>query len=317
MAGPLTGRRLLLLKGRDGDLVGRLAELGVLADWQVLLADSLAAACSLQQQDPCDVVLIEDASSGAGDPEQLVPLIVSSQAPVVVLADRAAEVIQSSPETAPQHWLPRQLIVAHPRLLTVVLQQAAHLGELQKQLRSRDLALQDCQQQVNRLVEMLSPDFLAESPSPWFTQRHMMERLYEEVTRSQRHGDALAVVLGEMTDSSRQPVGPLEPTHLAGWTAARIGQSKRRCDVAGQYGPRGFMLLLPHTGNQGAADCCRRLQPILEHPAELPSGAQGPLQVRFGIATFSTHVSTATSLLGRAEERLELARTSTADCFAL
>jgi PleD family two-component response regulator len=31
----------------------------------------------------------------------------------------------------------------------------------------------------------------------WFSQRHMMERLEEEVARADRHGTPLSVILGE------------------------------------------------------------------------------------------------------------------------
>ena len=41
-------------------------------------------------------------------------------------------------------------------------------------------------------------------------------------------------------------------------------RSKRRCDVAGQYGPQGFMLLLPQTPPEGAVHFCRRLQGLLD-----------------------------------------------------
>jgi len=147
-----------------------------------------------------------------------------------------------------------------------------------------------------------------ETRATWFSQRHMMERLYEEVMRSQRHGDPLTVVLAELSDGPRQPVSDLPSDELAGWTARRVGKHKRRCDVGGQYGPHGFMLLLPHTTDQGAVNCCRRLRPLLENSEELPGGAAASLQVSFGSATYSTGTATVKSLLGRAEEQLEQAR---------
>jgi hypothetical protein len=317
VAGLLRERSLLLLPGSNRDLVRQLTKAGQLAGWKVLDGGSWEQACLLQQQDPCDVVLIDDASSGESTLEQMDERSLFQQIPVVVLADRPASVVQISPEAAVQHWLPRQLIAAQPRMLAVVLHQAAHLSDLQRELRAREAALRDCQRQVDRLVELMSPDVTPGSQGNWFTHRHMMERLYEEVTRSQRHGDALTMVLGEMTDSSRQPVKELEPANLATWTASQVGRNKRRCDIAGQYGPHGFILLLPHTCNRGGTDCCRRLRPLLENPLELPLGARGPLQVRFGIASYSPDTASVKSLLVQAEERLEHARQVEAEGFVL
>src|SRR5947209_12076699 len=55
------------------------------------------------------------------------------------------------------------------------------------------------------------------------------------------------------------------------YTTLFRSQGKRRCDVAGQYGLGGFMLLMVHTPIKGAIHCCRRLQKSIEHPeGELP-----------------------------------------------
>jgi diguanylate cyclase (GGDEF)-like protein len=89
----------------------------------------------------------------------------------------------------------------------------------------------------------------------------------------------------------------------------QVNRNKRRCDVAGQYGPHGFMLLLPQTADQGALTCCRRLRPVLEAPQGQAAGAAS-VQVHFGIAALSPETATVTSLLARAEERLEQGRTN-------
>jgi diguanylate cyclase (GGDEF)-like protein len=292
-----------------------LVRAGLLAGWKVQEARSFEYARSVQQRDPCDVVLIEASSSQQEQLAGLAESIGSWDTPVVVLADQAARVVQTDPESAWQHWLPRDLIATHPPLLELLLQQAAELSDLQRESRMRRLILRDCQRQVDRLVELLSPRFQDESGPSWFGQRHMMERLYEEVTRSQRHGDALTVVLGELADSPAQMIDAIEPSHLISWASTQIARCKRRCDVAGQYGPHGFILLLPHTSDEGGVRCCRRLQPLLESHADLPAGARGPLQVCFGIASYSPETNSVKGLLGRAEERLERARGLVGDCL--
>ena len=79
----------------------------------------------------------------------------------------------------------------------------------------------------------------------WYNQRHMLERLDQEAARARRQGGDFTVVLAEVQGARREQLSPAETDHLATWTAARVTQAKRRSDVAGQYGPHGFMLLLP------------------------------------------------------------------------
>ena len=43
------------------------------------------------------------------------------------------------------------------------------------------------------------------------------------------------------------------------WAASTVARVKRRGDVAGLYGPQGFMLVMAQTPQQGGERCCRRL----------------------------------------------------------
>src|SRR5581483_7835642 len=88
------------------------------------------------------------------------------------------------------------------------------------------------------------------------------------------------------------------------WTVQRVLESKRRSDVAGQYGLRGFMLLLPHTPDRGAEEFCRRLRgDLAQAPPELPEFWR--LHTSLGLAGYSGEYRTPKSLLRLAEERLQ------------
>jgi GGDEF domain-containing protein len=126
----------------------------------------------------------------------------------------------------------------------------------------------------------------------------MLQRLDEEVARARRHGGPLTVVLGEVHAGAAGREAAL--------AAERVGRAKRRCDVAGQYGLHGFMLLLPRGSEAEALGCCRRLRALLEQPP--PGGPAPPAHACFGVAAFSPAAATAQGLLSRAEERLEEAR---------
>src|SRR5438132_1402068 len=81
-------------------------------------------------------------------------------------------------------------------------------------------ALGECRRQVRRLVTLLWAQSPTESHPRWFTQRHMMERLHEEIARTQRHGSPLAVVLGEVRAGDDSLLRADAP-HVAAWTAER------------------------------------------------------------------------------------------------
>jgi PleD family two-component response regulator len=105
------------------------------------------------------------------------------------------------------------------------------------------------------------------------------------------------VVLGEVAGAEAAPDRP-----LLAWAAEQIGQVRRACDVAGQYGPHGFLLLLPHTGPEGARVCGQRLRQRLEH------GAPSQVQVSLGVASWSPPNASVQGILRQAEEDLDRTR---------
>jgi diguanylate cyclase (GGDEF)-like protein len=141
----------------------------------------------------------------------------------------------------------------------------------------------------------------------WFSQRHMLQRLEEEVARCRRqaNGGQLAVVLGEVLPQTEESISADQASQLASWVARQIGETKRRCDVAGQYGLHGFMLLLPQATAGEALGACRRLGDVLAHP---PHEGLSKVHACFGLAGVPQDVASVPALLSRAEQRLERAR---------
>jgi diguanylate cyclase (GGDEF)-like protein len=303
MSEPLQRRRVLLTATEPARAECRpLFQTESLHDWDVIEADTLERARFLLQLDPCDVVLLDCRLSGEDGSEDLSWLAGQRRAPVVLLGD--ADTIAEPLRRGAHYWLPRELAVRHAPVLAAMLRQAAEFGDVLRRGQETSAALEDTRRQVSRLVNLLWEAVPGEGRSRWFTQRHMLERLEEEVIRSQRYGGPLAVVLGEVdvAETARTPHG--EAGQAATWIVDRISRVKRRCDVAGQYGLQGFMLLLPQTDERGAADCCQRLRRHLEQPADKLTSF-GPLHVHFGIACLSTSARSVKGLLSRAEEQLE------------
>src|SRR5262249_6092500 len=157
-----------------------------------------------------------------------------------------------------------------PPLLAAALHQAGQVNGLRGQVSESGAALQDCRRQVDRLVGLLWRTLPTGVLAGWLTQRHMLGRLPEELNRAQRHGTPLPLGPGEIHPASGDRAEASET--LASWTTDQITRGKRRCDVAGEYGLHGFMLLMVHTPKQGGVSCCRRLQALLEQPAHPSQG---------------------------------------------
>jgi GGDEF domain-containing protein len=299
-------RRRVLLAAAESER-GKLRDLfagGPLRDWEVVEADSCRRAHFLRQLDPCDLLLV-DASlpRAAGDLEWLAG---REPGPILFLADATAEGALEALRQGADSWLPRTPALEHPALLAAALERLAALADLQRETSAAAESLADCRRQCDRLVDMLWQSVPGEGPGRWLSQRHLLERFEEEVARSRRHGNPLAVVLGEV-QAGEPGASATGGRELATWTARRVGEAKRRSDVAGQYGLHGFMMVLPQTTEAGAAGCCCRLEAHLRPPAD-GTGPRPPLHACFGIAAFTQDLSTPQGLLRRAEENLEQAR---------
>jgi GGDEF domain-containing protein len=308
MALDLERRRVLVAAaGAERVALVDLFARGLVEGWEASEAESFEQARFLLQHDPCEVLLVDQSLYRPEDADAFNWLAGQQQAAVVFLAGDDPALLTEALQRGAGHWLPRTLALGHPALLAAVLSLAAARSDLRRNHRLLGEALQECRRQVRRLVALLWGMAPIETHPRWFTQRHMMDRLQEEIARTERHGTPLAVVLGEVR-AGPEPDLPADAPQLTAWTAERITRSKRRTDVAGQYGPSGFILLLAHTPEAGAAVCCRRLQAALETTAGQAAAPPGPLQAYFGISSYSAARATAQSLLGHAEECLERAK---------
>jgi diguanylate cyclase (GGDEF)-like protein len=304
MTNGLPFRRVLLAASDEG--CGSLREPftdEALAGWQLAEADSWERAHFVLHHDTCDALLL-DESLGL-DAEGLAWLAGPRETPAVLLTRPEADIVTAALEGGADVWLPRDLALGHPALLAAALELAGHRGDLRCRLRVAGGGLQDCRRHVGRLVDLLWQSTARDPRVPWHSHRHMLERLQEELARTARHGTPFSLVLGEV-----QVADDPEGKSLTAWAAERVAQSKRRCDVAGQYGPHGFMLLLANTSAEGAATFCRRLEQALA----LGTAAEGgPVAAAFGIAACSDGRVTPPGLLRRAEEELEAARARAAE----
>lgn len=269
-----------------------------LPDWEAVPADGLLAARFALQHQPCDVLLVDAPVYLRDGADAFAWLAHRHQVPVVLL--RGADLGDVPAPAGESVTVPRTLAGVEPDLLAAALEQALRLAELSACRRRSDEALLHSRRQVDRLVGLLWRSLPHDADRRWFSQRHALERLREEIIRSRRYGQPLTVVLGEVQAA---PAG-----ELPDWVVERILAAKRGCDVAGQYGPHGFILLLTNTTAAGGRACCRRLQRTL---GQAGAGTTSPLAVvDFGLASLPEDGSGPEHLLCRAEQNLESARAS-------
>lgn len=239
-----------------------------------------------------DLLIIDGRLPGL---ERPLPHFLLTGPPVVLVLDE-----ERGPDPRPENgvsllWMPRRLVIENPPLLMAALEQAGQMVELiRRQAES--------QRQMEALLTLLSTAGNSTPGPRWYSHRVMLERLAEEIARVDRHGGALSLVLAEVAPMS--PDGEPDTQALL-WVAEQLGQRKRSCDVLGQYGPHGFMLLLPQTQSPGARECCHRLTGVLRNVVE---GQPSPWRLDYGIASYQPPHQATKTLLRLAEEELACSR---------
>jgi diguanylate cyclase (GGDEF)-like protein len=304
MAAGVVVRRRVLIVGR-GEPSAVLCTNASRAGWDGRVADSFPQARFLLGGWACDVVAVHDSLAGHDWSDGLAWLAGQVRAPLVLVASFAEDVVLAALRQG-LLWLPSDLAQRSPAVLAALLDQAGALGRQRQETDHVRTALANSEAHVERLLGMLWETAPVEGPNGWFTQRHMMERLEEEVDRSRRSGAPLSVVLGELAPQPGRVLGPEQVRELAGWLAGQVGQSKRRCDVAGHYGGHGFLMVLPQTTPRQAVSACHRLRDLLAHP---PHGL-ATVHACFGLASVPEDLPSVPALLRCAEERLARARAS-------
>jgi diguanylate cyclase (GGDEF)-like protein len=303
MTADLEKRRVLIATEAAGSPLLPLFRDVRLAGWKADEAITLEQARYFLQHRPYDVLLLTAANSPWNDTEGLIWLTRQRDVPVLLLAQTDPGMMIHALENGANQWLPLGMVLDNPALLAAALSQVARLTELRRKGQRLGTALQEAQLQIDRLVGLLWRTIPGEARLGWFPQRSMMERLHEEVVRSERFGDPLTVVLGEVDAGAGADWNGLDA-----WVADSVVRAKRRCDLAGQYGPHGFVLLLIHTPEAGGVVCVHRMQKALGQPGAPAEGSPGSIRSYFGMAAYSSKLSNAKQLLGMAEHQLEAAK---------
>jgi GGDEF domain-containing protein len=302
-------RRRVLLAARPTEAVElqSLFAHAALESWEPLQTDTFENARFLLQHNPCDILLVDESLYQFVGQPGLAWLAQQREAPTVFLTGMEPVGLAQAYEHGVSLCLPRRLTLDNPALLAAALNRVAQIREMQRcQGRAKE-SLHQCRRHVDRLVNLLWRSVPMDPQCHWFSQRHILERLQEEVSRSKRFGSVFTVALGEVRVPTEER-SEADANELVEWVSKTIAGAKRRCDVAGHYGLQGFLLLMVQTPGSGGAAGCRRLQKQLQESVQPPHGPRGPIRACFGLSSFDRETTTSQSLLSRAEKHLEAAR---------
>ena len=166
---------------------------------------------------------------------------------------------------------------------------------------------------LHRLVErQANTDGLTELPN----RRHFEEALESEISRAERFGGSLALILADLDDFKQvnDHYGHQAGDEVLQTFADILRTTVREIDLPARYGGEEFAVLLPQTDLEGAHELAERLRralaarPMATHPGGLVA-----VTASFGVAAFPD-APTPAALFASADEALYRAKHAGKNC---
>jgi len=260
-------------------------------------ADALAAC---RQHQP-DVVLLDVEMPGMSGWDVLAAMKADpalSDVPVVFLTGRSDTADMVDGLRLGAHDYLRK--PCEPTELLARVQAAARVKRLQDELRQRNEEL-DLISRTDALTGLRN-------------RRHVEEYLARLVSLARRHAEPIAVLLVDIdhfksvNDGHGHDAGDAVLREVAG----RMVGSVRLEDMIGRWGGEEFLVVLPNTAAQGAAELAERLrQVVADEPYGLPDG--GAISVTISLGCAASVIDDATTLVRSADAALYEAKESGRD----
>jgi len=185
--------------------------------------------------------------------------------------------------------------------------------ELEARVRSmlRIKRLQDQLDEKNRELEVVNKKLrklsITDGLTGLFNHRHVHELLHEEIERSKRTGESVAVAMVDLdrfkavNDTYGHPTGDV----VLYETAEILRETAREVDIVGRYGGEEFIAILPGTAEDNAAQFAERVRQRIEEHVFRDDSTEIRMTTSAGVAAYpSDAVPDADSLLKRADEAL-------------
>jgi two-component system cell cycle response regulator len=141
-------------------------------------------------------------------------------------------------------------------------------------------------------------------------RRAFLESTNREVARTRRYGDKLSVVLLDVdhfkhiNDKRGHAAGDV----VLSAVGKLLNGALRTCDIVARWGGEEFVLVLPSTGLEGAAQTAERVRELLEHASiKDANGDPIPVTASFGVASYAIGESLE-QVIDRADRAMYLAK---------
>jgi diguanylate cyclase (GGDEF)-like protein len=166
---------------------------------------------------------------------------------------------------------------------------------------------------LHRLVErQANTDGLTELPN----RRHFEEALEAEISRAERFGGELALILADLDDFKQvnDRYGHQAGDDVLRTFAGILRETVREIDLPSRYGGEEFAVLLPQTDIEGAHNLAERLRRALaSRPMTTQPGSLVAVTASFGVASFPA-AATPAALFAAADDALYQAKHAGKNC---
>jgi diguanylate cyclase (GGDEF)-like protein len=139
-----------------------------------------------------------------------------------------------------------------------------------------------------------------------FNRRYFEETLERELSRCNRYGRALSLVLLDIDNFKviNDTHGHLAGDHVLKHVASSLKTRVRREDIVARYGGEEFGLLLPEVDLKGATALAEKARKLIEKTKFEFDKASIPVTVSAGVAALNAELTEGTDLIRLADSRL-------------
>ncbi|MBW1811281.1 MAG: diguanylate cyclase [Deltaproteobacteria bacterium] len=145
-----------------------------------------------------------------------------------------------------------------------------------------------------------------------YNKRYFMENLERELSRSQRYGRELSLLIYDIDHfkNINDTYGHLAGDYVLKVMAAAVSQKIRREDFLARYGGEEFAIILPEITHASAMVMGEKIRSLVEQQEFVFEDTQIPTTISIGVATLNEEINEGIELIKLADKNLYKAKKS-------